>query len=316
MMTGRLVFVIFLVMAVSSPGGRAGPLAVGSTFELEAQRQRLAGIRSEAVERRSFSPKIPVPAQVIDPVPLIEAGNRLTQLARERAGQEKIAAILHERIARLERISQLSRRDPLEQARWEWLTAKTRGETLQLEAAHLEDRLVAEWGPVLAEWAKAGTEQLGKLTRGEIFLLRLILPQGDRTRTAVLEHDGTLFPLQYLCPTPKTDPVFSGSPHFFLTATSSDLRIGERLTAWLTEAGEAIPIPAQAVVWHGGMAWIFVQTGLERFERRRLTEWHETEEIFWVQAGLEPGERVVTRGAQLLLAEELKAQVPDEDDAD
>ncbi len=312
MMTVRLAFIIFLVMAASSQGGRADPLAVWSALELDAQRQRLAGIRSEPVERRSFFPKIQVPAQVIDPVPLLEASNRLTQLSREQAGQAKIAAILHERIVRLERLGQELRRDPLEQARQEWLAAKTRGEILQLKATHLQDRLVAEWGAVLAEWAKAGSEQLGKLARGEIFLLRLILPPGNRTRTAVLEYDGTLFPLQYLSPAPNTDPVFSGSPHFFLTASPPGLRTGERLTGWLTESGTAIPIPAQAVVWYGGLAWIFVQTGLEHFERRRLTEWHETGGIFWVQTGLEPGERVVTRGTQLLLAEELRAQVPEE----
>lgn len=299
-------------MVASSPDGRPDSLPAWPTLELDAQRQRLAGIRAEPIKQQSFSPKTPVPAQVIDPVPLLEASHRLTQLAKKRAGQEKITAILNERIARLKSIGQVNRRDPLEQSRREWLAAKTQVETLQLEAAHLEDRLVAEWGPVLAEWASTGSRQLHELAQGKLFLLRLILPQSNHIRTAVLEREGILFPLQYLCAAPKTDPMFLGAPHFFLTA-SPKLHFGERLTAWLTEAGKAIPIPAQAVVWHGGQAWVFVQSGPERFERRRLTQWHESGGIFWIQTGLAPGERVVVQGAQLLLAEELKAQVPKED---
>lgn len=305
---------IFLVLAASSLTGLAdAKVPVSQALELKAARQRLAGIRAQPIQPRSFSFKFPVPAQVIDPIPLLEAGNRFAQLSKELASQAEITAMLHQRIARLEPIGQALRRDPLEQARQAWLTAKTRLETLQLEAAALENRLQAEWGPVLSAWVKAETDQLKQLARNEIFLLRLILPHDKCTDTAVLERQGKRFPLQYLSPSPKSDPVFSGAPHFFLTAAQADLRLGERLTAWLIETGTALPIPAQAVVWYGGQKWIFVQTGTERFERRRLTEWRERGQTVWVQAGLAPGEQVVTQGAQLLLAEELKAQVPEED---
>lgn len=317
MTTTRFAFgLLFLTLAISSPRGQESFLPDRSVLELDPERQRLADIRVERLIRRSFSFRIATPAQVLDPSPLIEASHRFKQISRELYAQEKIAAILQGRLDRLERVGQDLRLDPLEQARWDLLSAKTRVETVELKAAQLKARLLAEWGALLCGWAENGSENLIKLARGEAYLLRLTPAQSDLPLTAALEYQGELFPLEYVGPAPKTDPVFSGSPRYYLTSSPPALTLGLRLTAWLTEAVEAIPIPRQAVIWHQGGPWVFVQISPARFERRSIRVRSQTEEGYWVEQGVEAGEEVVVQGASLLLAEELKAAIPDEDNAD
>ncbi|GAB6067032.1 hypothetical protein JCM13664_03500 [Methylothermus subterraneus] len=308
-MTQARLLVYGLVLAVSPL--RAEPLVV------TPDAQRLAGIRVEAVKRQPVAFDFEVPAQIIDPLPLIEASHRFKTKTLELAAQEQIAAILQQRLARLEKIGHDLRRDPLEQTRQDLLAAKARAEALTLELAQLKSELAAEWGATLLAWVQTGSDNLSRLARGDAYLVRLTFPRDDLPKTAVLEHQGALLPLEYLSPAPKTDPWFAGTPHYYYLASSSPgLALGLRLTAKVQDRMEAILVPSQAVVWEQGQAWVFVKTAHSRFERRALQAWREAEENLWVTRGLEPGEQVVAQGAQLLLAEERKAQVPDEDTDD
>lgn len=283
-------------------------------IELNQTRQRLAGIRIQTVQRRSFTPRTPVPARVVDPLPLLEIANRLEQLAAELSAAEPAADIARKRLSRLNKAGQAIRQERLEQVRQEWLAARTRADTLRLESHRLQNRLTAEWGPVLSGWITSGDDTMQDLVHRRVYLLLLTLPDEDASPTAVLGNMDTLLPLQYVSPAPRTDATLSDPTHFFVASEPAELRVGQRLTAWLTETGEAVPVPAEAVVWYGGLPWVFVRKDISRFERRRLNKWRDAGPRWWIQSGLEGGEQVVTRGAQLLLSEEFRSQVPEEDD--
>ncbi|HWT28047.1 MAG TPA: hypothetical protein VN084_00940, partial [Methylophilaceae bacterium] len=73
-------------------------------------------------------------------------------------------------------------------------------------------------------------------------------------------------------------------------------------------------IPNDAVVWYGGKAWVYRQESPERFVRQPIETDHETGNG-WFNTGLiKPGDALVTSGAQLLLSEEFKYQIKNENE--
>jgi hypothetical protein len=76
------------------------------------------------------------------------------------------------------------------------------------------------------------------------------------------------------------------------------------------EASVGVSVPVNAVVWQGGSACAYVQLDEERFVRRVLSSYRDDGDTWFVSGVLQPGERVVVTGAQMLLSEELRAQIP------
>ncbi|MDE0628529.1 MAG: efflux RND transporter periplasmic adaptor subunit [Bryobacterales bacterium] len=73
---------------------------------------------------------------------------------------------------------------------------------------------------------------------------------------------------------------------------------------------EAPGIPVDAVVSDGGQSLAYVQTGGESFEERRIQLGSRTGQRVQVTAGLNEGERIVTRGAYLVRLASMSTEVP------
>lgn len=89
--------------------------------------------------------------------------------------------------------------------------------------------------------------------------------------------------------------------------------VGQAVSLRLITSAESdeVAVPADAVVDDGGQPVVFVQTGGESFERRPVTVGGEREGGFVrVEAGLDAGERIVTRGAHLVRLAALSPQTP------
>ncbi len=65
-----------------------------------------------------------------------------------------------------------------------------------------------------------------------------------------------------------------------------------------------IIIPAVAVVWWQGRAWVYVQTEADRFARREVPMDVPIVEGWFVMKGFSAGAHVVISGAQILLTKE------------
>ncbi len=68
------------------------------------------------------------------------------------------------------------------------------------------------------------------------------------------------------------------------------------LTIELTHNGEALAVPAEAVLDDGGWPMVFVAADNRRFEPRRVTLGSRSDGFVEIAGGLSPGESVVTRG--------------------
>ncbi len=75
-------------------------------------------------------------------------------------------------------------------------------------------------------------------------------------------------------------------------------------------AASGTAIPESAIVEDGGRPVAFVQTGGESFERRPLRLGNRAAGVVHVLEGIEPGERVVHRGAYLVRLAAMSSSVP------
>lgn len=96
------------------------------------------------------------------------------------------------------------------------------------------------------------------------------------------------------------DPKTRALPvQFDVDNRAGQLLIGQTATAILyTGARErTLAVPKDAVLREAGRPYVFVQTGGERFARRFIEIATRDGDLVAVRSGVEPGERVVTRGA-------------------
>jgi hypothetical protein len=68
------------------------------------------------------------------------------------------------------------------------------------------------------------------------------------------------------------------------------------------------------VIWYAGRQWVYIKVSDELFVRRALRTNHETARGWLTRDGFSAGELVVIAGGQMLLSEEFRWQIPEEDD--
>jgi hypothetical protein len=64
-------------------------------------------------------------------------------------------------------------------------------------------------------------------------------------------------------------------------------------------------IPASAVIWSEGRAWVYLQVSPDRFRRSPISTDLPVEDGFFAGEGFSSGDKIVTVGAQALLSEEM-----------
>ena len=85
---------------------------------------------------------------------------------------------------------------------------------------------------------------------------------------------------------------------------------GVRLRLFVGEAEARPAVPESAIVDDGGRPVVFVQTGGESFERRPVRLGNREGGYVHAIEGVEPGERVVSRGAYLIRLAAMSTQIP------
>lgn len=96
------------------------------------------------------------------------------------------------------------------------------------------------------------------------------------------------------------------------------LRPGAPVVARIPAVGgerSGVLIPRAAVIRLFGRMWVYVADAEGAFVRRQLVDAERVDEAWFAAQAFAPGDRVVTDGAQVLLSEELKAQIEREEAA-
>ncbi|MGH8632032.1 MAG: hypothetical protein ACREU7_14890 [Burkholderiales bacterium] len=208
--------------------------------------------------------------------------------------------------------------------------ARFRSESAQLAAAEaalgaLGNALRGAWGEVIAGWAKnPDSTMLKSLLEQRTHLVLIAFPfdlPPSALRSAVSVAPVTardrVRAARHVSEAPQVEALLPGQTFFYLV-DGTDLRAGTRIVAHADAGGDrqrGVLLPKEAVVWHAGKSWAYVKRDEETFARYAVGATRELG-IGWFnpEGELKPGDQVVVSGAQLLLSEELKFQIRNENE--
>jgi hypothetical protein len=285
-----------LVLALLFVAPARSDVTLGETqrTQLDLSTQPIASGRDEG--------NVEATGRVLDPVALIDA-------ALARASARSVA----QRTAReLARVAHLSRgAENASQRDLEAATDADRRAQLDLDAA--QARFAAGWGEQLSERADLGA-LLQSLSQRHAAIARIDLPPGadslgdpTEVRVAIAMRPEQGLPAQLIGRAPDVDPLVQGSGWLVLLETDPPAT-GAALVATMrfaSRAMEGVVIPRNALLRGGGHVFVYVEREPGTFARVAVTPLRANDDGWLVASTLTPGDRVVVRGAQELLAAEM-----------
>lgn len=332
----------------ASPVAEAG--AGVPAVRLTRKAQRVVGIEVAAAEETELAETRRLPATVLDVQPLAELRGRL-QAARHEADAARAAAAAsaaeHKRVRGLYDDDRNASQRALDTATAQAAADAARERAAQAALASLRDEARARWGARIAGWLDAPGGPLERLVAGRDTLLRVALPPEfvlPADAALALPRDGGE-PLR-AAPLGAAPALDAAGPGRLVLVTGAGLAPGQRVeldhSGAIKEVG--VLVPPTAIVWHAGQAWVYVResgrdeddddkpkaaapaasaaaakddgdaepTG-DAFERRAAPRARRHGERWFLPAFFED-DPVVVQGAQVLLSEELKYQIRDEND--
>jgi hypothetical protein len=328
-----------------------GPPGELPALHLTTQARERAGILVQAPAAGSAGGMRGLVATVLDVQPLAQWRGRITSAAHELSGARASAEASRAEAERMQAMfeddrnaSQRARDAALALSRVD--LAKAQSQQSQLDALRRSARV--EWGPVVSKWLDGAVDDptLLRLINGQEVLLQVVV-RADAAKLpktlSIILPDGNVPATARAVSTAGSIGAESahGGRVFLFIAAGQGLAPGMRLSAQASDDGlrqgvAGAMVPSSAVVWHAGQPWIYVREAIDDddaaaeaaasaaaapnarqpdvFRRRALGPAAVRGGSHWFVPGLTTDEAVVTQGAQLLLSEEQKTRIKNEND--
>lgn len=307
---------------ITKPPESAGP---GTVF-LSAKAQALSGLQTITLVPVSHHAEFTAHGKAVNIQPLIELRHRYLVTLTEHGGAAARFKQAEQNIQRQQDLyheGATSKRNlQVQQAQWQTDKAQVDASSVQGKAIAAEARI--NWGEKLAEWAlSTNSDKLSAFLSGQKMLLQITLPVNKQLANDISSIDveasgnrSAAGKAELISAAPQTDTTAQGESYFF-QADGRRIRTGMRVAAWIPEQGEnqsGIVIPKSALVWHLDQAFVYIKTAAEQFSRRTVDQYSATTGGYFVGSGIKAGEQLVVTGGQMLLSEEFRRQIPNEDD--
>lgn len=295
--------------------------------KLNLATQKNSGISVQPLQAYNYHGNIKVLGSVISIQTLVDYNSQYQQLKAQLALAE---SVLPNHQLQYQRYKQLNEDDKnvsdkaVQEAQALVINDQTQIKTAQAQIKALTDTIIAQWGQPLATLVTKHPTPgpLHDLLMQKKVLVQVSFPLNFKAP----EGNSSIFisPIQdevppiradYVSQSIQTDISNIGKTYFY-SAPADYLRVGMRVNVVPANASSSLKgviVPNQAIAWHGGMAWIYVKTKPDTFLRKPVASDIELDNG-WFDNSLSPGTEVVTRGAQLLLSEEFKFQIKNEND--
>jgi len=184
------------------------------------------------------------------------------------------------------------------------------------------------WGPYFAKLiAQTEKKVSSPILSNKNRLIKVTIPSVNLPKTPPKEIDVYLssdenisYVASFISKAPNSDASLQGKS-FYYEVESTELNVGAKIKANIKNTNDnrneiSLFIPRKSVVWSNGKPWIFIKVGSDgNFLRKPLISPLETSEGWLVEEGpFKEGELLVTDGAQLLLSEEFKYQIKNENE--
>jgi hypothetical protein len=178
-----------------------------------------------------------------------------------------------------------------------------------------------EWGSVLGKSLVEESPMIKALIERQSFLLQITLPPGAilsaPPATASIEIGrAARRQITFVSPATRIDPKIQGLSFFYAAAAETGVLPGMNVLAFLPsgKSTEGIAVPASAIVWWQGRAWVYQRTGDETFTRVAIATDLPAPGGGYIANDVAKDAEIVTHGAQLLLSEEFRAQIQVDED--
>jgi hypothetical protein len=188
---------------------------------------------------------------------------------------------------------------------------------------NLQNAIKLQWGEALAKlvFDDKLPPHLANLLNRKNVLIQVSLPlsnampkAGSSVNVTPLNETSSPIKAIYVSPASTSDGNGFGKT-FYYSAPAEQLRIGMRVNVEAAASGSknGSSIPSNAVVWYAGTPWAYFKQGKDQFVRKPISADTEVE-AGWFNQGLDANSEVVVNGAQLLLSEEFKYLIKNENE--
>ena len=291
------------------------------------------GVETITLDPSHFSPEFKAMATVISLKPLLAIR---TEYKKALAALSVAKVTEQSALQELKRLKSLTKgagsvatkKVNYAQASWREEKAKLQGYQFELDA--VRDESLQTWGQEISDWVLAKeSAQWRRLLSHEDSLLLVTLPIDASLPDTVgyirISRAGAkkqarkaYFVSPALAPELATAQNVQGETYFFKMA-SGKLRAGMRLDAWISQGDkplEGVFVSDKAIVWHEGQPWAYLQLEDDLYQRIALQNGFKAAAGIFMTDGAVAGSELVVQGAQMLLSEEFRWQILDEDDDD
>lgn len=281
-------------------------------------------VETTRLEEQSLLREIRTIGEVIDITPLLETRSRYLDLKSEKEQVSASLEVAGETVDRLSTLqsmeSNISARE-LNAARLEYRKTKIRLDTLDRHIENIRGLMRQRWGGVLTD--RAMNNQASGLPAfandGEEAIILIQSPVSSPPESIYInsrDERATAREAGYISPAARALANRLGDTYYYKTK-GDRLRNGMHLYVWIPDPEQEISgyiLPRNAVVWYNGRPWFYVREDDNHFVKKPVVEHVVTEQGWLLQEADLAGLDIVVAGSQLLLSEEYRWQIPDEDD--
>ena len=291
------------------------------TLTVSPQLQQQAGIEVRGVQPAPYQQSVDAYGSVLELRSLTGIANTLASANAQRAIAATKVATSRAALRRAQFLfkdQQNFSRAQLQAAKAAFETDRASLRAAQVQAANAAAEADQAWGPVLERSLASNTALAQSLLQHRQVLIQVTLPLGVAVASppqtaAIATAGGKSVPARLVSAAVSTDPRIQGASYFFTAAGAGELLPGMNVTAHLPAGSPAqgVAIPASAVVWLDGNAWVYLRTGRDAFTRRQISTAEPQPEGGYVlpPQSLPARPLLVVAGAELLLSQEFSAEI-------
>lgn len=206
---------------------------------------------------------------------------------------------------------------------------QAKAQAAETQASNIQNNMRQTWGETLTQLATQTSTNANfeSLLQHKELLVQVVIPFDHTSGTAPdtlsifpasVSNTHISIPAKLVSSAPKADGTVQGETYFY-RASAGNLRAGMRVGVQLPNKpskadAQGVIIPSNAVVWYGGKAWVYQKQTTEKFMRLPIETNKEVNGGWLNGAKFKVDDEIVTSGAQLLLSEEFKSQIKNENE--
>ena len=303
------------------------PYAGQMMVVLDDEAEAYLGVETLSLQQRDYLPEIKAHARVMNLDVLLAMRAHYHQVlaalnvakVKEKAAEQELA-----RLKDLVQGAGSVAAKNVNYADTNWRETKVQRQGLQSQLADVRDEALQYWGETIATWV-TGSDSTSwrRLLSHKDSLLLVTLPVEQSLPEPLeiiqISRNGSREKAReayYIAPALTTDQFVHGETYYFRTETGK-LRTGMTIDVWLAEDNKTLSgifIPDAAIIWYAGQAWVYIQLDDGQFQRRSLHDGVPVPSGVFMPQGFSVDDLLVLSGAQMLLSEEFRWKIQDEDD--